>query len=469
MDSTSAALQQVRDRWGPITGFVHGAGVLADKRLAEKTDEDFSRVFGTKVNGLRSLLTATQEDPINMICLFSSVAARTGNAGQADYAMANEVLNRVANAEVHRRDDGQDGHCVVKSIGWGPWAGGMVTPVLKAKFEEMGVPLIPLDAGARAFVDEVQSAALNEVETVIGGMPHEGPLIDPGQAATPKPALFDVTVSAESHPYLLSHQFNGGVVLPLVTVQEWFLRAASAVDGQPFRGECVKLRVLKGVPLPNFEEQATRFRIQLQPDAHSPLAQNAMLFDADGVPRFAAQLVRFADGAGPSNGSSPAASSDWQTVNWSGTDLYESKLFHGPAFAAISAVERIGDSGTQANLTGSRNLGWSSEEWISDPAMIDGGLQLARVWGLESVGRLTLPTAIESFILHEPGIFDAQGSEDRDVRCILYGKPIGQSGTRSDIWFIDQGTGRILAEIHGLEMYMSSETPQESGAIVDAI
>ncbi|NTW20454.1 MAG: KR domain-containing protein, partial [Nostocales cyanobacterium W4_Combined_metabat2_030] len=81
---------------------------------------------------LRSLLTATQADPLSAICLFSSVAGRTGNAGQADYAMANEVLNRVAQAEAKRRPN-----CVVKSIGWGPWAGGMVTPNLKAKFDEL--------------------------------------------------------------------------------------------------------------------------------------------------------------------------------------------------------------------------------------------------------------------------------------------------------------------------------------------
>ena len=215
-------------------------------------------------------------------------------------------------------------------------------------------------------------------------MPQDAPLIDPGQAGTPHPAIFDVTVDAESHPYLDSHQFNGGVVLPLVTVQEWFLRAASAADGRPFTGEVRKLRVLKGVPLPDFDEQSTRFRVQLDPDANNPLARNAMLFDADGVPRFAAQLVSFSETNRPSNGASPAASSDWQPVDWSGSDLYDSKLFHGPAFAAISAVERIGDTGAEAILTGSQSLGWGQEAWVSDPAMIDGGLQLARIWGWSS-------------------------------------------------------------------------------------
>ena len=136
-DATASALRAVRAKWGPITGFVHAAGVIADKRLSEKTAEDFRRVFGTKINGLRSLLAATQDDPLSLICLFSSVAARAGNAGQADYAMANEVLNRVAQAEAKQR---RDSGCVVKSIGWGPWESGMVTPSLRAKVPRVGRP-----------------------------------------------------------------------------------------------------------------------------------------------------------------------------------------------------------------------------------------------------------------------------------------------------------------------------------------
>ena len=122
--AVSQVIDQIRAEHGPITGVVHGAGVLADKLIAEKTDEQFNAVFNTKVAGLRALLTATQDDPLKLLCLFSSVAARTGNNGQADYAMANEILNKVATAEAARRGPG----CVVKSLGWGPWDGGMVGP-----------------------------------------------------------------------------------------------------------------------------------------------------------------------------------------------------------------------------------------------------------------------------------------------------------------------------------------------------
>ncbi len=161
----ASACAGVRSDFGPITGVVHGAGVLADKLIAEKSMSAFDKVFDTKVVGLRTLLDETSADNLKLLCLFSSVAARTGNQGQADYAMANEVLNKVAVAERGRRGPG----CVVKSMGWGPWAGGMVSPSLEAHFESMGITLIPLDAGAKMLVDEIASPQIDDVELVLGG------------------------------------------------------------------------------------------------------------------------------------------------------------------------------------------------------------------------------------------------------------------------------------------------------------
>ena len=65
-DAIRAALDDVRREWGPVTALVHGAGVLADKRIVDKTDEQFDRVFDTKVAGLRALLSATAHDPLGV-------------------------------------------------------------------------------------------------------------------------------------------------------------------------------------------------------------------------------------------------------------------------------------------------------------------------------------------------------------------------------------------------------------------
>ena len=162
-DAVSKALDEVRAAWGPIAGLVHGAGVLADKLIAELTPERFEAVFSTKVEGLEALLDATRQDPLRFICVFSSVAARNGNPGQAAYAMANEVMNRVAHAEAALRPATR-----VKSLNWGPWDGGMVTPALRRHFEQAGIGMLGIEEGAGLFADEILHGSDGEIEVVLG-------------------------------------------------------------------------------------------------------------------------------------------------------------------------------------------------------------------------------------------------------------------------------------------------------------
>ena len=156
--SVAQALAAVRAEAGPISGIVHGAGVLADKRIGDKTRDQFDAVFGTKVEGIANLLAATREDPLRVICLFSSIASLHGNAGQCDYAMANGVLNAVARAEAAHRPG-----CTVKAIAWGPWDGGMVGPALKQHFRRMSVELIAPADGADFMLRELAQPPAGDV------------------------------------------------------------------------------------------------------------------------------------------------------------------------------------------------------------------------------------------------------------------------------------------------------------------
>ncbi|MDH4134660.1 MAG: SDR family oxidoreductase, partial [Gammaproteobacteria bacterium] len=250
-----AALDTVRRDFGPVTAIVHGAGVLADKRIAEKTDAQFDYVFDTKISGLRALLAATAKDPLDTLCLFSSIAARTGNLGQCDYAMANEVLNLVACAERARRGPS----CVVRSIGWGPWEGGMVTPSLKAHFQQMGVALIPLEAGAQRFVEEMLGGG-EDIQVVIGGARVDGALGAGALGAAPEPrATVEVHVDQRSHPYLADHRINGVEVVPMVLAVEWFMRAAHACCPNLVLAAVQQVKVLRGIKLKGYAERGDRF------------------------------------------------------------------------------------------------------------------------------------------------------------------------------------------------------------------
>jgi len=163
VDQVKRALDDVRSVYGPIKGIIHGAGVLEDRWIVDKTLEQFDMVFDTKVKGLNGLLEATRHDNLKYLVLFSSVAARFGNNGQVDYAMANEVLNKIAQQESITRPD-----CRVISINWGPWDGGMVCSALKQKFNNNGISLISKDAGAMSMVYEMMGDKNQPVEVVIG-------------------------------------------------------------------------------------------------------------------------------------------------------------------------------------------------------------------------------------------------------------------------------------------------------------
>lgn len=164
-DSTAVAvaLSQAQEKWGGITGWVHGAGVLADKLAADKTEAELRRVFAPKVGGLMNILGAIDARQLRHIAFFSSAAAFFGNKGQSDYAMANALLAS-AGRSLARSAPGAR----VKVFHWGPWAGGMVDAALASHFEAQGIPLIPVDEGARIFVNELLAGRRDQVELVVG-------------------------------------------------------------------------------------------------------------------------------------------------------------------------------------------------------------------------------------------------------------------------------------------------------------
>jgi NAD(P)-dependent dehydrogenase (short-subunit alcohol dehydrogenase family) len=160
--AVNAAIATVRRRWGAVTGVIHAAGVIHDRRILDKTPEQFSRVFRTKVAGFENLLAATGADPLRLVLCFSSIAAQFGNIGQIDYAAANEVLNKLA------RQLAQDrcGSCLVRAVNWGPWEGGMVTPALARHLRGAAVSLISPGQGAALLCDLIDSPGFGDVELV---------------------------------------------------------------------------------------------------------------------------------------------------------------------------------------------------------------------------------------------------------------------------------------------------------------
>ncbi|MCC1493267.1 SDR family NAD(P)-dependent oxidoreductase [Cognatishimia sp. F0-27] len=136
-----ATIGGLADRFGVLTGVVHAAGLTDDGLLTARGDKAMRAVLAPKIAGTRALDAATAAMPLKLFFCLSSVAARFGNPGQADYACANGwmdgfVAQRNASA-------GRPGRAL--SINWPFWAqGGMQVDGPTLRMQETRFGLSPL-------------------------------------------------------------------------------------------------------------------------------------------------------------------------------------------------------------------------------------------------------------------------------------------------------------------------------------
>jgi len=237
-------LAEVAEKSGPITGIIHGAGNLADKRIEDKTAEDFELVYGAKITGLQNILSCVAISSLEYLILFSSVAGFYGNAGQTDYAIANEILNAMA-FQFKRNNPA----CRVLSLNWGPWEGGMVTPELKKLFTDNGVELIPSASGALALLEELENTTSQAVQVLIGS---PGKLRDAGKL-NPEPSRHRISrsLSLTANPFLQDHQIGGKAVLPAVFSAAWMGHTCEQLYPSYTFFSCERYKVLKGIIFDN--------------------------------------------------------------------------------------------------------------------------------------------------------------------------------------------------------------------------
>ena len=424
-DQLRAAFDEIRNRWGPPAGIIHGAGVIQDKRIVDKTDDQVERVLRTKVSGLQGLLTVTRDDPLKAVVAFSSVAAHSGNVGQSDYAMANAAVDALAVSEANRRPS-----AVVKSLAWGPWRGGMVSPALEARFQEAGVPLIGLEDGARWMLEELQTS--DACRVILGGEPRPAPLL-PGTRA--KGMALHIGLDPERHPELSDHAVDGPPVVPVVMVLNWMVDALRGLLPGHEVLAIENLRVKRGISVEQWPDAGVALEVQATPVSDG---FELHLRDRDGLIRYSA--------TGRALPALPSAPSRAEGLPPSSEPRpYGGVLFHGPRFQALSPLEARGKDGAQGQLMDAEGLGWvPNPNRRTDPARLDGALQLAVLVTEDLIGGASLPTQIRRV------------SFDTEARAPGAGLAWSVTRERSSDQAIHDaaihdGAGRLSAVIEGLE------------------
>ncbi|MBO2608616.1 type I polyketide synthase [Shewanella algae] len=387
--STLAPIQAL----APISGLIHGAGVLADKHIADKTLAELELVTGTKVGGLSALLSTLAPNKkaakqLKLLALFSSAAGFYGNTGQSDYAMANEILNKTAHRLHHELPTTR-----VISFNWGPWDGGMVNAALKQMFESRGVYVIPREAGAKLFAEAI--LARSEPQLLIGSS-MQGPggkqglnHIDVPEAQA-GPQTLSRSIKRQELALLEDHCIGGNPVWPTVCALQWMLQSAQSLFGGDWRA--VDYKLLKGVV---FDTDEKRLQLSLTLGADGELQAS---ISCDERPQYQATLLPLIQQPlMPQHASQPLAHVSMPEIGEGepqvrqGSEFYHSgALFHGPQLQAITEVLQFDDQGLSCRYRLPEAASSEDRALIQQDAL----LQAMLIWARLKYDAASLPSSL---------------------------------------------------------------------------
>ncbi len=454
-DAVTELLDEVRNEYGPVKGLVHGAGVLADRLIEDKTSAQFNEVYGTKIDGIQALLAAAREDDVRFMVLFSSSTGRFGRKGQIDYAAANEILNKTAQQQSTSREN-----CRVIAVNWGPWAGGMVTPDLAKLFKSEGVGLIGLEDGAQFVVNELSQSGKRPVEIVVmgGEIPEMTAVVRetaPAIVASTKatcPPLIDIDLNVDAFPFLASHVLNHKAVLPVAMITEWFAHTAlHAHPGLRFHG-LDGLRVLKGVTLDADESRTVQLCsgdvIERDGGLWIPVELRSNP-TGDKEIRHASAEVNLVE--------TLPSEMPWiqpeglKEKAYNNGGLYDGgHLFHGPAFQGLDAVDGASDDILVA-LVGKAPApkNWIDaplrNSWLADPLILDSSFQMMILWSFQHYGVGSLPSFVGQYRQYV-NRFPKEGA-----RILIQVMEHNKRKATANIEFVDRVKGDLIARIDGYE------------------
>jgi NAD(P)-dependent dehydrogenase (short-subunit alcohol dehydrogenase family) len=457
-EAFGALIDDVYETYGRLDGVIHGAGIIEDKLVRDKSVESFDRVFDTKTTSAFVLSRRVKPELLRFAVFFSSVAGRFGNRGQSDYAAANEVVNKLAVFLSHRWPGR------VCSINWAPWdKRGMVSPELRKEFVRRGVGLIPPAAGQRAFWQEIQQSRFDAAEIVIAGAvggASLGAVAPIGEEKTPllKTAkresaggvvkytrMLDLSIDR----YLNDHRLDGRAVLPLAFATELIAEAAAATWPDLTVVAVRNLQLFKGLTL---DGTPLEIVITVRPPVHQ---NEEGLTEADvtiATPsltpptRYRAVVQLSAHTPRPVAFNAPAGTLSPLPLPLD--EAYRQWTFHGPLFQRVTSIE---------GLSGDRMLGTiyspsitnavagvTRAGWLIDPFVFDAALQLLLIWSRARNDKTALPSRFHAF--HRYGSL----SDKKLTAYVRVESKADGHALNSDVHFVDGG-GQVIAVLEGME------------------
>ncbi|WP_420452267.1 beta-ketoacyl synthase N-terminal-like domain-containing protein [Ilumatobacter sp.] len=242
-------------------------------------------------------------------------------------------------------------------------------------------------------------------------------LVAPTEADTPAGlAELPIAVDLDLHPELIDHAVDGVPVVPVALVLEWFTSLATRRRRDLHLDALVELRVLAGVVLDGFSsgrrrELVARVVGERSPDARDDVSDGGaggcelelVLVDpSSGRAHYRCRARMTPDPAPLLDRTAGVVGPTGPTQERVGVIYDGDVLFHGPAFRVIEEITAVRADGLEATCWGVTSVAWPDRDRLTDPALVDGALQLAVLWARRRLGAAALPTSIGVARLSSP-------------------------------------------------------------------
>jgi NAD(P)-dependent dehydrogenase (short-subunit alcohol dehydrogenase family) len=477
----AAAIDDIRRLHGRIDVLVHAAGIEISHALPDKAPREFDLVFDVKADGWFNLLHAIGDMPLGATVAFTSVAGRFGNAGQTDYAAANDLLCKYTSS-LRTSRPGTRGI----AVDWTAWAEiGMATRgSIPQAMAAAGIDMMPPETGIPVIRRELVSGGtrgevviagslgtLTEDRDETGGLDPElaeailapagalGPMVGRVAAMTVHDGLTVETVlDPRVQPFLFDHRMDGTDLLPGVMGAEAFAEvAALALPGwrvaaiEDMRYEAAfkfyrdepRTLVLRAVFRPEGDEIVADCRLigrRTLPVRPEPVVTTHFTGSVR-LTRAARAPIRIAPVPLPTDGFVDAA------------DIYR-VYFHGPSYQVLQRAWPQAAGGVALGLfpeSPPPDRAPAEAPLVASPRLIELCFQTIGTWELGVLGRFGLPRSFERVTL-----LGGRGSGRTPLVAVV--RPT-DDGEAFDADVVD-ADGFVVLQLRG---YRSTELPGAVG------
>ncbi len=405
----ASAVGNAAAEFGPVRGILHSAGTNTPQLIPALEIQALERTLAPKVHGLRNLLAAVPPEQLKAVVAFGSIIGRMGLRGEADYALANEVLRRTV-------EDFAAAYpaCRALCLEWSVWSGvGMGARLADLELlTRQGITPIPPDQGVAQLLDLL--CRRTDPAVIVAGRFGEPPTVQLARQELPlrrfleHPRYFvpgvelvvDSTLSADTDFYLADHVYGGERLFPAVLGLEGMVEVGLVLLGRSSASELElhNIQFARPVTVPAGETVILRLAALKQPSGEVDvvLRSSRTNFQSD---HFRAS-VWVAGPACESRESSAAGPERSPLLPIAPTDLYGPVLFQAGRFQRLRGYRRLRATECLAEIAAADHPPWFASVLPSEFELGDPGARDASIHAVQACipHATVLPLAVRRLV-----------------------------------------------------------------------